>query len=128
MSTATTSRAGQIVTPPRSGRGTGSHEHRRQRALPTTRNRADTSGRAATSDQYLRLLGTYSGHIAATAGVLRALLLWHGLAYSSGSVDGLTAASWRVAIRFDAVAQRPATYPQVDGVESFLARYQTVTL
>jgi hypothetical protein len=44
------------------------------------------------------------------------------------ALDDLTGevASSRVAIRLDAVAQRLAAYPQVDGVESFLGRYQTV--
>jgi hypothetical protein len=34
--------------------------------------------------------------------------------------------SWRVTTELDTVAQRLAAYPQVDGVESFLGRYQTV--
>lgn len=35
-------------------------------------------------------------------------------------------ASWRVASELDTVAQRLATYPEVDGVESFLGRYQAM--
>jgi hypothetical protein len=36
-------------------------------------------------------------------------------------------ASWRVATRLDAVAQRLAAYPEVDGVEGFLGRYRAVS-
>ncbi len=35
-------------------------------------------------------------------------------------------ASWRVNSELDAVAQRLATYPDVDGVETFVARYQAM--
>lgn len=37
-------------------------------------------------------------------------------------------ASWRVASKLEAVTKRLAAYPQVDGVDSFLARYQAANL
>jgi hypothetical protein len=42
------------------------------------------------------------------------------------ALDDLTGevASWRVSSKLDAVAKRLAAYPEVDGVEDFLARYQ----
>jgi DNA-binding XRE family transcriptional regulator len=44
------------------------------------------------------------------------------------ALDDLTGevASWRVATELDAVVERLATYPKVEGVGSFLARYQAV--
>lgn len=44
------------------------------------------------------------------------------------ALDDLTGevASWRISTKLDAVAKRLAAYPEVDGVERFLVRYQAV--
>jgi DNA-binding XRE family transcriptional regulator len=46
-----------------------------------------------------------------------------------GALDSLAGevASWRLSTELNAVAQRLATYPHVDGVEHFLARYATAS-